>query len=59
LAGVALSISFIGITSIIVFLISLPVPLPFVNGIVALLLALIPYIGAILNLIPPQPALLD
>ncbi len=46
LAGVALSMSFIGIMSII-DLFSLQVPLPFVNGLVAFILTLIPYIGAI------------
>ena len=59
LAGVALSMSFIGITSIIGLFV-LQVPLPFVNGLVALILALIPYMGAILSVIPPLLlALLD
>jgi len=59
LAGVALSMSFIGITSIIGLFV-LQVPLPFVNGILAFILALIPYIGAMLSVIPPLLlALLD
>jgi len=59
LAGVALSMSFIGITSIIGLFV-LQVPLPFVNGLVAFILALIPYMGAILSVIPPLLlALLD
>lgn len=59
LAGVALSMSFIGIASII-GLFALQVPLPFVNGVVAFMLTLIPYIGAILSVIPPLLlALLD
>ncbi|MEG4432924.1 MULTISPECIES: AI-2E family transporter [unclassified Microcoleus] len=59
LAGVALSMSFIGITSIIGLLV-LQVPLPFVNGLLAFILALIPYMGAILSVIPPLLlALLD
>jgi predicted PurR-regulated permease PerM len=52
LAGVALSMSFIGIMSII-SLFALQVPLPFVNGIVAFRLTFIPSIGAILSVIPP------
>jgi predicted PurR-regulated permease PerM len=59
LAGVALSMSFIGITSIIGLFV-LQVPLPFVNGLLALILALIPYMGAMLSVIPPLLlALLD
>ena len=59
LAGVALSMSFIGIMSII-SLFALQVPLPFVNGIVAFRLTFIPYVGAILSVIPPLLlALLD
>ena len=59
LAGVALSMSFIGITSIIGLFV-LQVPLPFVNGLLAFILALIPYIGAMLSVIPPLLlALLD
>jgi len=58
LAGVALSMSFIGITSIIGLFV-LQVPLPFVNGLLAFILALVPYIGAILSVIPPLLALLD
>jgi predicted PurR-regulated permease PerM len=52
LAGVALSMSFIGIMSII-DLFALQVPLHFVNGLVAFILTLIPYIGAILSVILP------
>ena len=59
LAGVALSMSFIGITSIIGLFV-LQVPLPFVNGLQAFILALIPYMGAMLSVIPPLLlALLD
>ncbi|WP_242719540.1 AI-2E family transporter [Microcoleus vaginatus] len=59
LAGVALSMSFIGITSIIGLFV-LQVRLPFVNGLVAFILALIPYVGAIFSVIPPLLlALLD
>jgi len=59
LAGIALSMSFIGIASIIGFFV-LQVPLPFVNGLVAFILALIPYMGAILSVITPLLlALLD
>ena len=52
LKGVALSMTFIGITSTI-GLWFLGVPLPFVNGLLATILALIPYIGAILSVVPP------
>ncbi len=42
------------------FLLSWQVPLPVVNGIVAFILALIPYMGAILSVIAPAMlALLD
>jgi predicted PurR-regulated permease PerM len=59
LAGVALSMSFIGIMSIISWF-ALQVSLPFVNGLVAFILTFIPYIGAILSVIPPlMLALLD
>lgn len=50
--GVALSMTFIGITSI-VGLTVLQVPLPLVNGLLAGLSAFIPYIGAIGSAIPP------
>lgn len=50
--GVALSMTFIGATSI-VGLIVLQVPLPLVNGLLAGLSAFIPYIGAIGSAIPP------
>ncbi|MFB2934585.1 AI-2E family transporter [Aerosakkonemataceae cyanobacterium BLCC-F154] len=53
LKGVALSMIFIGITSTI-GLWFLDVPLPFVNGLLATILALIPYIGAILSVVPPM-----
>lgn len=52
LKGVALSMAFIGVTSTI-GLWFLGVPLPFVNGLLATMLALIPYIGAILSVVPP------
>lgn len=52
LKGVALSMTFIGVTSTI-GLWFLDVPLPFVNGLLATILALIPYIGAILSVVPP------
>jgi predicted PurR-regulated permease PerM len=59
LAGVALSMSFIGIMSII-SLFALQVPLPSFNGLVAFILTFIRYIGAILSVIPPlMLALLD
>lgn len=53
LKGVALSMTFIGITSTL-GLWFLDVPLPFVNGLLATLLAFIPYIGAILSVVPPM-----
>ncbi|MEG3966675.1 AI-2E family transporter [Microcoleus sp. T2B6] len=56
--GVALSISFIGITSIMGLFV-LEVPLPFVNWLVAFILAWIPYRNAILSVIPPLLALFD
>lgn len=58
-AGIALSMVFIGITSTL-GLIALKVPLPVVNGILAGLSGFIPYIGAIASAIPPiLLALLD
>ncbi|NJR49671.1 MAG: AI-2E family transporter [Leptolyngbyaceae cyanobacterium CSU_1_3] len=58
-AGIALSMTFIGITSTI-GLLTLQVPLPFVNGLLAGLSAFVPYIGAIASVIPPMLlALLD
>jgi predicted PurR-regulated permease PerM len=58
-AGIALSMVFVGITSTIGLLI-LKVPLPVVNGVLAGLSAFIPYIGAIASAIPPiLLALLD
>lgn len=53
LKGVALSMTFIGVTSTIGLWI-LDVPLPFVNGLLATMLALIPFIGAILSVVPPM-----
>nr|WP_228056340.1 AI-2E family transporter [Microcoleus sp. LEGE 07076] len=59
LAGIALSMTFIGITTT-VGLFFLQVQLPFINGFLAFLLALIPYVGAILSAVPPMLlALLD
>ncbi|NJR25035.1 MAG: AI-2E family transporter [Richelia sp. CSU_2_1] len=59
LGGVSLSTIFIGITTI-VGLGFLQVPLPVVNGFLAGLFALIPYIGVILMAVPPMLlALLD
>ncbi|MGB3263557.1 MAG: AI-2E family transporter [Microcoleus sp.] len=59
LAGIALSMTFIGITTT-VGLFLLQVQLPFINGFLAFLLALIPYVGAILSAVPPMLlALLD
>lgn len=59
LAGIGLSMTFIGITTT-VGLYFLQVKLPFINGSLAFVLALIPYIGAILSVIPPMLlALLD
>jgi predicted PurR-regulated permease PerM len=58
-AGIALSMAFIGITSTI-GLLTLQVPLPFINGLLAGLSAFIPYIGAIASAVPPMLlALLD
>lgn len=58
-AGIALSMVFIGITST-VGLIALKIPLPVVNGLLAGLSGFIPYIGAIVSAIPPiLLALLD
>lgn len=53
LKGVALSMAFIGITSTI-GLWFLDVPLPLVNGLLATIFALIPYMGAILSVFPPM-----
>ena len=53
LEGIALSMTFIGVTSILGLWI-LQVPLPFVNGLLAALLAFIPYFGAILSVVPPM-----
>jgi len=59
LAAVALSMSFIDITSIIGLFV-LQVPLHFVNGLLAFILTLILYMGAMLSVIPPLLlALLD
>ncbi len=59
LAGIGLSMTFIGITTT-VGLYFLQVKLPFINGSLAFLLALIPYVGAMLSVIPPMLlALLD
>ncbi|MEG4998509.1 AI-2E family transporter [Microcoleus sp. B4-D4] len=59
LAGIGLSMTFIGITTT-VGLYFLQVQLPFINGSLAFILALIPYVGAILSVIPPMLlALLD
>lgn len=59
LAGIGLSMTFIGITTT-VGLYFLQVKLPFINGSLAFILALIPYIGAMLSVIPPMLlALLD
>lgn len=58
-AGIALSMAFIGVTSVL-GLLTLQVPLPFVNGLLAGLSAFIPYIGAIASVVPPMLlALLD
>lgn len=59
LSGIALSMTFIGVTSTIGLLI-LQVPLPLVNGLIAGLSAFIPYIGSIASVFPPMLlALLD
>ena len=52
-AGIALSMAFVGVTSTI-GLTLLQVPLPVVNGLLAGLSAFIPYIGAIASTIPPM-----
>ncbi len=59
IGGIALSMAFIGITSTIgLFL--LGIPLPLVNGLLAGLSAFIPYLGAIMSVVPPMLlALLD
>ncbi|MBD3885328.1 AI-2E family transporter [Phormidium tenue FACHB-886] len=58
-AGIALSMFFVGVTSTI-GLLALQIPLPVVNGVLAGLSAFIPYIGAIASAIPPiLLALLD
>jgi predicted PurR-regulated permease PerM len=51
--GIALSMTFIGVTSTIGLAV-LKVPLPLVNGLLAGLSAFIPYIGAIASAIPPM-----
>lgn len=59
LAGIALSMTFIGVTCTIGLMI-LQVPLPLVNGLLAGLSAFVPYIGAIASVFPPLLlALLD
>jgi predicted PurR-regulated permease PerM len=58
-AGIALSMAFIGVTSTM-GLLALQVPLPLVNGLLAGLSAFVPYIGAIASVVPPMLlALLD
>ena len=58
-AGIALSMAFIGVTCTI-GLLALQVPLPLVNGLLAGLSAFVPYLGAIASVIPPMLlALLD
>lgn len=58
-AGIAVSMIFVGITSTI-GLLGLQVPLPIVNGLLAGLSGFIPYVGAIVSAIPPiLLALLD
>lgn len=58
-AGIALSMAFVGITSTIGLMV-LQVPLPVVNGLLAGLSAFVPYIGAIASAVPPiLLALLD
>ncbi|MGA7936017.1 MAG: AI-2E family transporter [Kovacikia sp.] len=51
--GIALSMTFIGVTCTI-GLFALKVPLPLVNGLLAGLSAFIPYVGAIISVIPPM-----
>lgn len=51
-AGIGLSMAFVGITSTVGLMV-LQVPLPIVNGLLAGLSAFIPYIGAIASAIPP------
>lgn len=59
LAGIALSMAFIGITSTVGLLV-LQVPLPFVNGFIAGISAFVPYLGAIASVVlPALLALLD
>lgn len=59
LAGIALSMTFIGVTCTIGLWV-LQVPLPLINGLLAGLSAFIPYLGAILSVVPPMLlALLD
>jgi predicted PurR-regulated permease PerM len=58
-AGISLSMVFVGLTSTIGLLV-LQIPLPIVNGLLAGLSAFIPYVGAIGSAIPPiLLALLD
>lgn len=53
IGGIALSMAFIGVTSTIgLFL--LGAPLPLVNGLLAGLSAFIPYLGAIMSVVPPM-----
>lgn len=53
IAGIVLSMLFIGVTCTIGLLV-LNVPLPFINGLLAGILAFIPYLGAILSVFPPM-----
>ncbi|NJL21898.1 MAG: AI-2E family transporter [Leptolyngbyaceae cyanobacterium SM1_3_5] len=58
-AGIILSMFFVGVTSTVGLLI-LQIPLPVVNGLLAGLAAFVPYVGAIASAIPPiLLALLD
>jgi predicted PurR-regulated permease PerM len=52
LGGIGISMAFIGIASTIGLLV-LQVPLPFVNGLIAGISAFVPYIGAIISVVPP------
>ena len=59
LGGIALSMAFIGIVSTVGLLV-LQLPLPFVNGLIAGISALVLYLGAIASVVPPALlALLD
>ena len=53
IGGIAISMVFIWITCTIGLLV-LNVPLPFINGLLAGILAFIPYLGAILSVFPPM-----